>query len=51
MEQLSTKKLMGDCASKLKEDKILKPEQIVEIIDKKYPEIWNSYDVKNRYTE
>ena len=48
---LNTKNLMGDCASKLKEDKILKPEQIVEIIDKKYPDIWNSYDVKNRYTE
>lgn len=48
---LKTKQLMQDCAAKLKEDKLLKPEQIIEIIDKKYPEVWNLYDVKQRYTD
>ena len=48
---LKVKHLMEDCASKLKEDKILKPEQIVEIIDKKYPEIWNLYNVKEKYID
>ena len=48
---LKTKQLMQDCAAKLKEDKLLKPEQIIEIIDRKYPEVWNLYDVKQRYTE
>lgn len=48
---LKVKHLMEDCASKLKEDKILKPEKIVEIIDKKYPEIWNLYNVKEKYID
>lgn len=48
---LKTKHLMQDCAVKLKEDKLLKPEEIVSIIDSKYPEIWNLYDVKEKYNE
>ena len=48
---LKAKHLMQDCAVKLKEDKLLKPEEIVSIIDSKYPEIWNLYDVKEKYNE
>ena len=48
---LKAKHLMQDCAVKLKEDKLLKPEEIVSIIDNKYPEIWSLYDVKAKYTE
>ena len=48
---LKTKHLMQDCAAKLKEEKLLKPDEIIMIIDNKYPEIWNLYDVKSRYIE
>lgn len=48
---LKSKHLMQDCAVKLKEDKLLKPEEIVSIVNSKYPEIWNLYDVKEKYTE
>lgn len=48
---LKTKPLMQDCAAKLKEDKLLKRDQIIELIDNKYSEIWNLYDVKNKYVE
>lgn len=48
---LKVKHLMEDCASKLKEDKVLKPDQIIEIIDKKYPEIWNLYNVREKYID
>merc|ERR1711871_656455 len=48
---LKSKQCMLDCAEILKRDKILKPEQIVSLIDEKYPEIWNAYDVKKRYVE
>jgi cell division protease FtsH len=46
---LRSKNLVTDCAEILKRDKILKPEQIVNIIDEKYPEIWNLYNVKEIY--
>lgn len=48
---LKAKHLMQDCAVKLKEDKLLKPEEIVSIVNSKYPEIWNLYDVKEKYAE
>ena len=48
---LKAKHLMQDCAVKLKEDKLLKPEEIVSIVNNKYPEIWSLYDVKAKYTE
>ena len=47
---LQVKNLITDCHNILKKDKILKPEQIISIIDEKYPEIWNLYDVKDNYT-
>jgi len=46
---LNVKNLMVDSAEILKRDKILKPEQIVEIIDSKYPELWHIYSVKENY--
>lgn len=48
---LKTKQLMQDCSTKLKEEKILKCDEILKLIDDKYPEIWNLYDVKNKYIE
>ena len=48
---LKTKPLMQDCAAKLKEYKLLKRDEIIKLIDEKYPEIWNLYDVKNKYVE
>ena len=48
---LKTKPLMQDCAAKLKEYKLLKRDEIIKLIDDKYPEIWNLYDVKNKYVE
>ena len=48
---LKTKPLMQDCSTKLKEEKILKCDEILKLIDDKYPEIWNLYDVKNKYIE
>ena len=40
-----------DCAAKLKEDKLLKRDQIINLINEKYPEIWGLYDVKDKYVE
>ncbi len=48
---LKTKPLMQDCAAKLKEDKLLKRDQIINLINEKYPEIWGLYDVKDKYVE
>ena len=48
---LKCKHLMQDCASNLKEDKLLKPDQIIKLIDEKYPEIWGLYNVKSRYID
>ena len=43
------KNLMVDCADILKRTNLLKPENIVDIIDKKYPEMWNIYKTKEIY--
>ena len=48
---LKTKPLMQDCAAKLKEDKLLKRDQIINLINDKYQEIWSLYDVKDKYVE
>lgn len=45
----NSKKLMLDCSEILKKNKILKPEDIIKIINKKYPELWTLYDIKNNY--
>jgi len=46
---IDAKDMIIDCSELLKKDKVLKPEQIIEIIDKKYSKLWTKYDVKNRY--
>ena len=43
------KELMIDCASILKKDNILKPEDIVNLIDTKYPLMWKIYNVRENY--
>ena len=48
---LDAKALIIDTSNILKSEKLLKPESIVEMIDRKYPEIWNKYDIKSRYLE
>jgi len=45
----NAKHLIIDCSKILKKNNILKPDDIIEIIDKKYPEIWNLYNTKNNY--
>ena len=40
------KDLMIDCSAILKRTNILKPEDIVCIIDRKYPHLWNIRDIK-----
>ena len=37
------KDLITECGYKLKKDKLLKPIDIIEIIDNKFPELWNIY--------
>ena len=46
---LNSKDMIMDCCETLKKDNILKPEQIIEIINKKYPDLWKLYDVRNLY--
>ena len=48
---LDAKALIIDTSNILKSEKLLKPESIIEMIDRKYPEIWNKYDIKSRYLE
>jgi cell division protease FtsH len=43
------KNLVIDCADILKRTNLLKPENIVDIIDRKYPEMWNIYKTKKIY--
>lgn len=47
----TVKNLVVDCKEILKKNKILKPDNIIDIINLKYPEIWEIYkiDVKNNY--
>jgi cell division protease FtsH len=47
---LNSKDMIVDCCETLKKDNILKPEQIVEIINKKYPDLWKLYDVRDLYS-
>jgi len=46
---LNSKDMIVDCCETLKKDNILKPEQIIEIINKKYPDLWKLYDVRDLY--
>jgi len=46
---MDAKDMIIDCSELLKKDKVLKPEQIIEIVDKKYSKLWTKYDVRNRY--
>jgi cell division protease FtsH len=43
------KSLIIDCADILKRTNLLKPENIVDIIDRKYPEMWNIYKTNEIY--
>jgi cell division protease FtsH len=46
----NTQKLITDCSVIIKETNTLRPEDIINIIDKKYPELWISYNnIKNNY--
>ena len=45
----SMKDLILSCSEVLKNNNILKPNDIIRIIDDKYPEIWDIYDIKNNY--
>jgi len=45
-----SEKLMKDCAIIVKETNTLKPDDIINIIDKKYPEMWILYNnIRNNY--
>jgi cell division protease FtsH len=43
------KELIIDCSVILKKTNILKPDDIINIINAKYPEIWDMYDIRNNY--
>jgi ATP-dependent Zn protease len=46
----NSQKLITDCSEIIKKTNILKPEDIINIIDKKYPEIWSLYNnIKKNY--
>ena len=46
----NSQKLITDCSVILKETNTLKPEDIINIIDNKYPEMWNLYNnIKEGY--
>jgi cell division protease FtsH len=45
----NSKDMIMDCSEILKRDSLLKPEQIVEIINKKYSSLWGVYDTKGMY--
>jgi cell division protease FtsH len=40
------KDLMIDCSAILKRTNILKPDDITDIVNRKYPHLWNIYDIK-----
>lgn len=40
------KDLMIDCSAILKRTNILKPDDIADIINRKYPHLWNTHDIK-----
>ena len=41
------KDLILDCSVILKKENILKPDDIINIINNKYPHMWDIYDIKN----
>ena len=43
------KDLIIDCAEILKKTNVLKPEDIIKIINKKYSELWKLYDTQKNY--
>ena len=44
-----SKSLIIDCAEILKRTNILKPENIIDIIDNKYPHMWDIYNIRSNY--
>jgi cell division protease FtsH len=44
-----SKNLIIDCAEILKRTNILKPENIIDLIDNKYPYMWNIYNIRSNY--
>ena len=44
-----SKNLIIDCAEILKRTNILKPENIIDIIDNKYPHMWDIYNIRSNY--
>lgn len=46
---MNSKDMIMDCSEILKRDSLMKPEQIVEIINKKYSSLWGVYDTKGMY--
>ena len=48
----NSKKIIIDCAEIIKKKNTLRPIDIINIIDKKYPETWELYDnIKDNYSE
>jgi hypothetical protein len=39
---------MADCAIILKKNNVLKPADIIDVINKSYSEIWNIYDIPKK---
>ena len=49
---LKVKNLILENSWNLKQNKLIKPNEIVDMIDKKYPEIWNEYTgIRERYSK
>lgn len=46
----NVKGLITDGSILLKRDSIVKPYQLINIIDTKYPKLWQIYDIRKRYT-
>ena len=44
-----SKELIIECSELLKKDSLLKPQQIVDIIDKKHEQLWILYNTQSRY--
>jgi ATP-dependent Zn protease len=45
----NSKELIIDCSVILKKDSLLKPQQIVDIINKKHENLWILYNTQDRY--
>jgi len=44
----NSKDIMADCAIILKKNNVLKPSDIINVINKSYSEIWNIYDIPKK---